>query len=409
MRQDAAARAGWGGEHMRVLVAHNFYQHEGGEEQVVKNERQLLQDAGHDYHFYCEDNEGIVDLTSKIAAFRDVAYSAKSRAKFEQVLTDIRPDVVHVHNYFPLITPSIFYACKARGVPVVHTLHNYRIACASGVLMRNGKVCEKCLGGSPLWGVAHRCYRGSLVGSIATARMIGAQQRKGTWQTQVDRFIALTQFERDKFIQAGVPEDRMVIKPNFIADPDVHKSHAHYQRQSALFVGRLSPEKGLRSLLEAWRNIDYPLRIVGDGPMLEELQRTAPPHVTVVGRLPNAEVHAEMGRAAFLVMPSTWYEGFPVTLVEALACGLPVLASRIGSLEELIEEGRTGRLFTPDDADDIRRAVETVRSNPSELAAMSGAARALYEARYSAEANLAQLIAIYEAARDESAVAASIA
>ncbi len=270
--------------------------------------------------------------------------------------------------------------------------------CANGFLLRDGNICEKCVSGSPFWAVAHRCYRDSYAGSLAVARMISAQRRWDTWGQHVTRFIALTQFERAKFFEAGIPDDKICIKPNFVPDPGVHDLIAPEKRSGALYVGRLSHEKGLRTLIEAWREMSVPLRIAGDGPLIDELRSSAPDNVTILGRLPSEQVHAEMARAALLVMPSNWYEGFPVTLVEALACGLPIAASRIGSLQELVVDGENGCTFEPGNVDGLVQSIRGVLAKPEALVAMSRTARSLYEANYTAVKNLDTLLAIYSEA-----------
>lgn len=390
---------------MRILVAHNHYQQHGGEDAVFANETALLDEAGHEVHRYEVHNDAIASASDKVRAFLTTPYSRAARKRFEAKLDAIDPDVVHVHNYFPLMTPAVFYACTARGIPVVHTLHNFRMMCANGLLLRDGKVCEKCVSGSPFWAAAHRCYRDSFAGSVAVARMIGAQRRWGTWHRHVTRFIALTQFERAKFIEAGVPPEKIRIKPNFVPDPSARKPSSASRRSGALYVGRLSHEKGLHTLIDAWRELSIPLRIAGDGPLLTELQERAPDNVTFLGRLPSAQVHAEMGHASLLVMPSNWYEGFPVTLVEALACGLPIAASRIGSLQELVSDGENGFTFEPGNVGDIVRTVRRAFDDRKALVKLSRGARAMYEDNYTADRNLEQLVAIYaEACASQSAL-----
>ncbi len=389
---------------MRILVAHNHYQQHGGEDAVFANETALLEEAGHEVHRYEVHNDAIAGASDKVRAFLTVPYSRAARKLFEAQLDAADPDVVHVHNYFPLITPAVFYACTARGVPVVHTLHNFRMTCANGLLLRDGRVCEKCVSGSPFWAAAHRCYRNSFAGSLAVARMISAQRRWGTWDRQVSLFIALTQFERDKLIEAGFPPEKIRIKPNFIPDPGTSGRRDRSKPSGALYVGRLSREKGLHTLIEAWRELQVPLRVAGDGPLLDELRKSAPDNVEFLGRLPSEQVHVEMTRAALLVMPSNWYEGFPVTLVEALACGLPIAASRIGSLQQLVRDGENGFTFEPGNSHDIVKTVRAAFEDRQALAKLSRGARAMYEGKYTSQKNLEQLVAIYtEACASQSA------
>ena len=309
-------------------------------------------------------------------------------------ITAFGPDVVHVHNFFPLLTPAIYDACRDAGVPVVQTLHNYRTICAGAMLMRSGRPCEDCIGSSPYRAVLHGCYWDSRPASLAVARMVAMHRRRGTWETKVDRFIALTEFAKNRFVKAGFPADRIVVKPNFVEDRTVGEA----ARGGALFVGRLSPEKGINTLLRAWDGLDAPLRIAGDGPLLDSLSGADMTNVSVLGRTKPEAVSGEMARAEFLVMPSEWYETFGLVIVEAFCQGLPVIASRLGAMAEIIEDGVTGLHFTPGDAANLAAKVRWAASHPDEMRRMGANARRVYEKKYTPEANYRQLMAIYAAA-----------
>lgn len=379
---------------MRIMQIHNFYQQRGGEDAVLEAEFALLTKAGHEVEQYTVYNSTISFIKNKIKSAIEVKWSPKSFEAVCRVLSIIRPDIVHVHNFFPLITPAVFEACTRMQVPVVATLHNYRVTCAGATLMRSGKICERCLKGSPYWGAIHRCYRDSLIGSFATAHMIHYHRRAKTWHKHVSHFIALTEFQKYKLSQAGLPAEKIVVKPNFLAEtPELIRGG---RREGALFVGRLSPEKGGDVLIEAWREIEYPLTVIGDGPSADSLRRKAPEHVTFLGSQPKTAVMSAMQRASFLVMPSLWYEGLPMTLVEAYANDLPVVASRIGALAELIEEGVTGLGFTTGDPVDLARTVRTILEKPIP----QGQCRSRYLERYTASVNLLELERIYANAID---------
>lgn len=369
---------------MRVLIAHNRYQQLGGEDIVAENECAMLRRAGHDVRLETISNHTISGLAAQIEAARRVAYNPAGHRWMAEKIAEFQPDVVQVHNIFPLLTPAIYDACAEAGVPVVQTLHNFRVSCASGLMLRDGKVCEKCLGGSPYWAVRHRCYRGSTAGSLVVAHMIDRHQRSGTWSKKVDLFFALSEFAKRKFIAAGLPEERIAVKPNFAIDPGRELSGE--PRGGALFVGRISAEKGVGDLIAAWAGIDAPLRICGDGPLREDLEAEAPRNVTFLGRLGPEEVRQEMARAHVLIVPSIYYENFPMVIAEAYAAGLPVLGSRIGSLAEIIRDGETGRLFSPGDARDIRACVRAMLDEPETHAQMGRRARVLYEQNYSERA-----------------------
>ncbi len=378
---------------LRVLVAHNYYQHAGGEDAVVANEMELLSKRGHDVTLHSVDNHAIAGIAEKLRTFRDVAYSKSARSAFFEKIAQVRPDIVHVHNFFPLLTTSIYDACRDHGVPVVQTLHNFRITCAGALLLRDGKLCEKCVDGSPYWGVVHRCYRGSLPGSLALARMIEANRQRGVWRDKVDAFIALSQSAKVRYGRAGVPLEKILVKPNFAPDPGPPSSSM--PRHGALYVGRLSPEKGVRELIKAWHAVAYPLTIAGDGPLGEELRASAPANVTFLGRITPEDVRVQMQNAALLVSPSNCLEAFPVALAEAFAAGLPAIVSDIGSPPEIVEHGRTGLHVPVGDTHSLASAVSGLVADPARLVSFGLAARETYLERYTPDANYARLMEIY--------------
>ncbi len=382
---------------MRILFIHNTYQQSGGEDAVVSGETKLLRSAGHNIQVYLFDNSKVRTFGDKIITSVQASWSWRSYQLITARIHSFRPDIVHVHNFFPLVTPAVFAACNDAGVPVVLTLHNYRLTCAAAILLRNGEICEKCVTGSAWWGAVHRCYRGSLAGSIAVARMIDVHRRAGTWHDRVDRFIALTEFQKRKMVAAGLPEHKLAVKPNFLAAPPAVTMPRLEPRFGALFVGRLAPEKGVSFLVEAWRSVDYPLTIVGDGPLAAALRRDASDQVTFLGHQDRTRVLEEMRKAAFLVMPSLWYEGLPMTLVEAYAAGLPVLASDLGAMAELVQPGVTGWTFAAGNANVLQIALARMIDHPPP----SESCRQRFEDRYTAAVNLPQLEAIYAAATKE--------
>lgn len=381
----------------RILLAHNRYLIRGGEQQVFEAEADLLRDHGHVVETYLEDNERVAELGQARTAARTV-WSAETYQAARRILRDGRIDLVHVHNFFPLISPAIYYAARAERVPVVQTLHNYRLLCVNGLLFRDGAACEACVGRAVPWpGIRHACYRDSRGGSATVATMLAAHRAIGTWGNMVDAYIALSDFSRGKFIEGGLPGDKIWIKPNFAArDPGPGRGQGGY----ALYAGRLSPEKGVATLLDAWRQLDgkIPLWIVGDGPLVGKVAEAAEavPAIRYLGRVPNEDVLRYMQAAAFLVAPSECYENFPMIIVEAYAAGLPVLASDLGSTGSLVQAGQTGRHFVVGNAADLAQQALRLMDNPAGLDAMRATARATYEARYTAAANYRQLRDIYD-------------
>jgi glycosyltransferase involved in cell wall biosynthesis len=299
---------------------------------------------------------------------------------------------VHAHNTFARVSPSVYWAAARAGVPVVQTLHNYRLMCVQGMFRLEERICEDCLGRVPWRGVLRRCYHGSAAQSAALAGVVTLQRAFGS--ARVARYVALTEFSRRKFIEGGLPAARISVKPNFV---DVARA-PEAPRRGALFVGRLSAEKGIGTLVDALAHApELELETVGDGPEAPAL--AARPGTRARGWLAQAEVLDRMRAAACLVMPSVWFECFPRTLVEAFACGLPVVASRVGALEELVEHGRTGLLFEPGSGEALAHALRWALAHPERMREMGRNARSVYEARYSPARNYEELMQIYRSAR----------
>ena len=379
---------------MRILKLHTHYQQPGGEDGVFGAEVALLRDKGHTVVPLTFHNKQLEDVPLLWRAAVTL-WNREAYARVREAIRLHRPDILHVHNTFPLASPAVIRAAKAEGVPVVMTLHNYRLLCVNAFLFRQGQVCEACLGRLPWRGALYGCYRESRAASAVVAGMITLHRALGTWNL-VDRFIALTEFARQKFIEGGFPPEKISVKPNFV-HPDLGPGEG--RGGYALFVGRLSPEKGLGTLLMAWEHLGgkVPLKIVGNGPLAPEVQEAQKriPGVEWLGRKAPEEVYALMGEAAFLVFPSEWYETFGRVAIEAFAKGTPVLAAHIGAVGEVTEDGRTGLHFRPGDPEDLAAKVEWLLAHPNELARMRKEARAEYEAKYTAEQNYAQLMAIY--------------
>ena len=388
------------------MIVHNAYQQPGGEDAVVSAEKALLQRGGNEVNEYLRHNNEIKSrsICSNITLGFRTVWSSGARNELHRLLKEWKPDVVHFHNTFPLISPAAYYACRELGVPVVQTLHNYRLFCASGAFFRDGQACEDCLTKNHWQAVRHACYRQSRGASATVVAMLSFHHWYGTWKKLVDRYIALSEFSRAKFVEAGLPAEKIVVKPNFVFPvPEARAA----SRNFAVFVGRLSEEKGLRTLLQAWRcvNPKYALRVTGDGPLFNELQseisRLGLSNVHLDGRLPREESLEVLQGAKVLILPSNCYENFPMTIAEAYACGTPVVASRLGAMQEIVHDGRTGFHFAPGDADDLAKKVEWAWAHPDEMLAMGRNARMEYEAKYTPERNYKILMEVYQQAMHE--------
>jgi glycosyltransferase involved in cell wall biosynthesis len=384
---------------MKILLVHNAYQQPGGEDVVFQLERDLLRAAGHTVLEYRRFNDEIKDysIVRRLTLVGRTVWASDSFRDFTTLLQHNKPDIVHVHNSFPLISPSIFWACRNENVPVVQTLHNYRLLCPGGNFCRDGKPCEDCITGHFWQGAVHACYRNSRAETAAVALMLTVHHANKTWIRMVDCYIVLTEFSRSRYVGAGFPQEKIRVKPNFV-DPDPGKRTG--AGSYALFVGRLDPEKGVPTLLKAWLQMPHSrtLRIAGDGSYRPQLEAFAKvyPNVQFMEWLPRYRVVEEMKGARFVVFPSEWYENLPLVIIEAFACGVPVIASSLGAMQELVEHGRTGLLFRPGDVDDLARTMALAWERPEYMNRIGDQGRAEYEAKYTAAANYRQLIKIYE-------------
>jgi glycosyltransferase involved in cell wall biosynthesis len=392
---------------MKILAVHNRYQRPGGEDQVLVDETALLEARGQ-HVVRCEVHNDQVGHMNRLALAKDTVWNASAYRELGALIRRERPDVAHFHNTLPLVSPAGYYAARAEGVPVIQTLHNYRLLCPVALFFRDGRVCEDCMGKAVPWpGVVHACYRGSRAASGVVATMLTLHRAIRTYTEVVDVYVALTEFARNKFIEGGLPAGKIVVKPNFVApDPGPGQGGGGY----ALFVGRLAPEKGTGTMLDAWDRLGtgFPLKIVGDGPLKDRVAGAAAGRSNVewLGHRPVADVHALMRRADMLVFPSEWYETFGRVAVEAFAAGTPVIAANIGAVAELVEHGRTGLEFRPGDPEDLVTQVEWALSHPAELRRMRDEVRAEFEAKYTAERNYRALMEIYQAARERKKVPA---
>ena len=373
----------------RVLVVHNRYQLPGGEDAVVEAEIELLRRNGHAVETYLRDNHDLTAMKA-LEAFAHTLWSRRTWNDIARLTARFRPDVIHAHNTFALVSSSLYWAADRLGIPVVQTLHNFRLLCVQAMFLRDGRVCEDCLGRLPWRGVTRKCYRESGLQSAALAATLGVHRSLGTYRDKVARYIALTEFCREKFIAGGLPASRVAVKPNFA---DIGRP-ADAPRRGGLYVGRLAAEKGIDILMHALSELpSVSMDVIGDGPERDKV--AAHPQLRLLGWLGSAEVYERMRAAAYLVMPSIWYENFPRTLIEAYANGLPLVASDLGALAELVDHGRTGLLFKPGAAHDLARHIAWAEAFPAKMRVMGENARATYEARFTADRNYAQLMAIY--------------
>jgi glycosyltransferase involved in cell wall biosynthesis len=377
---------------LKVFMVHNSYQVRGGEDSVFENECLMLQDVL-ELDTYVANNDTIGGIFSKFLASVNVFFSVFTFFNFLKYFKKSSPEIVHVHNYFPIISPALFYACKFSGVPVVHTLHNFRAICPTATLMYDGVVNETSMKKGSFWTVPKKVYRDSYLGTAVLAFATEFHKRMGTWRYAVDGYIALTQFSKDKYIEAGWPADKIFIKPNFVTDPgEVSNNREKY----VLFVGRLGDEKGIDFLLNTFSKSDFSLKIAGDGPLLDLVKNHQSSNIEYLGRLSKEDISARMKKASCLVMASTWYEGFPMVIVEAMAHGLPIVVPNLGNMASVVQQGINGLHYEPKNADDLLASVAAIIEDKEKSAQLSLGARSTYLENYTEDINRAQLLDIYK-------------
>lgn len=388
---------------MKILLVHNSYQRPGGEDIVFEQERELLERAGHCVTTYHRSNWEVNSYSSltRIALVRKAVWATDAKREIAKLLSLEKPDLVHVHNTFIMASPSIYSACHEAGIPVVQTLHNYRLFCPAATFFRDGHICEECVDHGLSRSICHGCYRNSRAATAAVALTLAVHRVRQTWIRDIDYYIALSEFSRSRFVRSGLPAQKIAVKPNFVhPDPGPGVNKGDY----ALFVGRLSPEKRVSTVLAAWGRLRsrVPLVVIGGGPERPHLEKEAAclglSDVSFHGQLVREHTIAAIQQARFLVFSSEWYENFPVTIAESFACGIPVVCSRLGAMEEIVEDGRTGLHFVPGDPDHLADKVAWAWDHPELMKSMGREARLEYETKYTAERNYGLLMEIYRRA-----------
>lgn len=381
---------------MRVGIFHNAYVWRGGEDAVVALEVELLRKAGVEVKLFTVDNReaGLGSLAGRLRVGLRARRSRGAARRVAEFLAAHPIDLAHVHNFFPLLTPALHELLHARGIPVVQTLHNYRLFCANGAFLRGGRPCEDCVAAGPWNALRHGCYRGSRLQTAVWAEATAHHRRRRTFERCVTLFVAPSGFARSKLVAAGLDPAKVVVKPNPVSDP----GEPRFGGRGAVYVGRLSEEKGARVLLEAWRELaGLPLALVGSGPLESELRELGAGirGVRFTGQLPPEGVREQLREALFLVAPSICYENFPLAVAEAMAAGKPAVASHPTAMAELVEPGRTGLLFPSGDARALAQACRELAADPARAEAMGREARARYQDEFGPERSTARLLALY--------------
>ncbi|MGW3419626.1 glycosyltransferase [Streptomyces phaeochromogenes] len=390
---------------MHVLVVHNRYSsaQPSGENKVVDQEVALLRAAGHRVGVFERRSDDIAarSLLSKAALPLLVPWNPAVRTELATRLRTERPDVVHVHNVFPLLSPAVLAACADAGVPAVATLHNYTQVCPPGTLQRDGRPCTECVGSAPLPAVRHGCYRGSRLATVPLAVSLSVNRRR--WWSGVERFLCISAAQRDVLVRAGMPAERLAVKHNFVPEPGSRRAG---DGEHVLYLGRLAEAKGVRLLMTAWDEVaagggvGVPLVIAGTGPLEREVTAWAAGRddVRYVGLYDPAQCRRAIARSVAVVAPSTWLEPFGLVLVEAMAAGVPAVAAGHGAFVELVEDGVTGLLHRPGEPASLASRIRRITAEPARNREMGEAARRRYEQDFSPAVGLERLVEEYRTA-----------
>ena len=388
---------------MRILQVHNRYKTPGGEWTVLNQENGLLK-QNHDVdQFLIKNSEHLVTLTDKAKLIFKTHYNHQSKLLIKEQLQKRKYDVMHVHNFFPLLTPSIFEAARELGVPSVLTLHNYRLIHPNGLMYHKGKIDQRSIQGS-----AYRCvwdgvYRNSKLQTAVVAHMIEYHRKKGTWNRYPTAFIALSKFSKNKFAEGGIPADRIFIKPNFLKDPCIEYDDLEISSEKLnrfLFLGRISHEKGIEDLIRCWmeRSIPAELWIAGEGPLKKKLQQKTKGEKTIkwLGQCEKIDILKLLSNSKALLFPTKWYEGMPLIIIEAMSMGCPVISSDIGNPKNMIAHKINGLLFEPGKMADLYKNISWIIRNPKKSKKLGENARMKYEELYTPEKNYDILLSIYQ-------------
>lgn len=382
---------------MRIIVAHARYRQRGGEDVVAESEVDLLRAHGQTVETYFRENEDLVGQ-GKIQLLKNTIWSSEAANDLERKIMEFRPDIIHCHNTFPALSPSVYWVADKYHIPVVQTLHNFRLLCPKATLYREGHPCEDCVGKTPMAGIVHACYQDSRQSTVAIAAMLMAHRVIGTWTRKVSRFVALNDFCKEIFVRGGLPLERIDVKPNFVETG--MEAYAGV-KSGFLYVGRLSEEKGPRILAEAVKQIGQGVEVsvIGDGPDKSFIQNV--PGIKYLGRRPRNEVFEAMSRAAVVIVPSICYETFGLAIAEAFACGTPVIASDLGAMRDLVKDGENGLLFSAGNSAELAKRIVWAQENEQAMAVLGANARRDFEAKLTAHQNYKTLMSIYARAIED--------
>ena len=382
----------------KILIVHNYYKVPGGEDTVVENEKKMLLENGHDVEMYIRHNDEI-NYNNKLINLRllfNSIFSVKTYKEIKKIIKDKNIDIVHVHNTLPLISPSVYYSAKACKIPVVQTIHNFRLLCPGATFTRNNKICEKCVSGGLMNSIKYKCYRNSRIQTIVSASILKIHRVLGIYD-KIDGYIALTNFNKKK-LSSLVDSNKIFVKPNFVSINN--NSNNVYKREYFLYLGRLDKIKGVDLILKAWKQLNgIKLLIVGKGPdedfLKEYVRLNNISNVEFLGFKEKKDVKELIAKAKALIIASQWYEGFPMTIIESFSMGTPVIAGKIGNMSNIIEEYNNGLFFEYNNYDSLIKKVNEVNNNEKLMKKLEIGARNSYDLKYTEIINYKILMQIY--------------
>lgn len=394
---------------MNILQIHNRYKTPGGEWTVLNQEYNLLCKNHKVDQFIIKNSDHLNSIWERMSLIFKTHYNSRSKKLIAEKLVQFPYDIMHVHNFFPLLTPSIFEAAREAAIPSVLSLHNYRLIHPNGLMYHRGKIDQRSVRGSAYDCVWDGVYRDSKLQTAVAAHMIEYHRKVKTWHKFPTLFIALSEFSKNKFVEGGLPADKIMIKPNFLTDPLTEYEDLKIENEKSdyfIFVGRISNEKGIEDLINSWIETNPPtkLLIAGDGPLKQKLMNRTKgtPSIEWLGQLSKKDVLKKLSKAKALIFPTKCFEGMPLILLEAMSMGCAVISSSIGNPKNMIDHGKNGLLYKPGDMSELIHSVQIIIENPEKASQLAENARDRYLKMYTPERNYDILLKIYtEAAKIE--------
>jgi len=384
---------------MKILIIHNYYQNPGGEEIVVKREKELLEKNGHQVILYTKSNNELKKIKNWPRILKNLKFNKKVYSDLRKLIKKEKPNLAHIHNTFFIISPSAYLACKHENLPIVQTLHNFRFLCPNATLSNKKGICESCIKQKNFKpALKNKCYHNSLIYTSLIIKILKFLKKQVLDKKLINQFIVLSNFQKNIFIKAGFDKNKLNLKPNF-----VENLSPNYKKQNyAVYLGRIDKGKGLRNLIKIWQKINFPLKIIGTGELFEKLKKqNKNKNIKFLGYIENKKAIEILKKANFSILPSAWYEACPNLIIESYASATPIIGSNIGSIAEYIKNNKTGILINLKNENQTIKTINSIIADKKSLRKFSKNARKQYEKLFIPEKNYKTLIKIYKSAKNE--------